>query len=183
MQKTLVRSISMVVLVAGSSLTACGDQAEPVEDVPAEVATEPAPSPAPVVVRRDACALLEADELAAVVGEVQAGTPSSSGGAAVCTWSSATGRTVVLQAFPGPDAYDRSRETFESFYESTATAVTGLGDAAFFIGGRTSSMPTATVVARAPSGGVVSVQVMSMSGEPEALRAPAVELARAALQP
>lgn len=182
MQTAIVGRVSIVVLVAGLAMTACGEQAEPVDDVAVEAATEPAPGPAPVVIQRDACALLETEELAAAVGEVQAGTPSSSGGAAVCTWTSASGQTVVLQAFPGADAYDRSRETFESFYESTATAVTGLGDAAFFIGGRTSSMPTATVVARAASG-VVSVQVMSMSGEPESLRAPAVELARAAIQP
>ena len=141
-----------------------------------------ASAPAPVVTTetRDACTVLALEEITAATGISTPGAPSTSGGASVCTWMSDTGKGTVLQVYSSASDYDSSRSAFESLYGGSAEDVSGVGDAAFYIGGETGPIPTATVSARKASS-AISVQVMGMGEEPTRLRQQAIDLARVAI--
>jgi hypothetical protein len=162
-------------------LAAWGDTADrPAVDDAASQADAPANRPTMAAAPRDACALASVDEVRTATGIDGSGASSTSGGAEVCTWSDATGRTAIVQLYPTVDRYESSRQAFQSLYGGTAENLTGIGEEAFYIGGATSSIPTATVSARR-GGSAVSVQVMGMNQQPAELREQALALTRTVL--
>lgn len=148
-----------------------------VEAAPAAAAPEPAPAPAP---SRDACKSVSLEKLKALTGVDGEGTPSKSGGADVCTWTSASAKSAILQIYPSTSFYDRSREAFEGLQKQKAEDLSGLGDRAFYVGGKVSVMETATVSAQ-KGNTVISVQVMEMQGAGAALKAEATALTKEVL--
>lgn len=164
-------------------LAACGtddprtEPGQPAADVPAAPASaEGAAAP------RDACELMSPGEVSAAAGIGEAtGQSSTSGGAQVCTWTDANGRSAILQVYPTAARYEESRQAFQSLYGGQAEDVSGIGDRAFYIGGRTGPVPTASVSA-VEGGTAISAQVMGMNEDAESLRSGALELAQRALQ-
>lgn len=129
----------------------------------------PAPS-------RDVCAMLSGDDVKSATGIEATGTPSTSGGADVCTWMAADGKAAVIQVYPTQERYDESRQAFESLYGTNAEDIAGIGERAFYVGGKTGVTETATVGAIKGSR-PVTVQVLDVGGDPAALRRDATNLA------
>lgn len=131
-----------------------------------ETSTTNAPPPrsaAPAA--RDVCGMMTMDELKTAAGLTEAtGQSSQSGGADVCTWTGTNGKIVIAQVFPFASSYDDARKTFEAQYGATAEEVTGVGEKAFFIDGKTGSIATGTLVAQKGST-PVSIQVMGGAGD------------------
>lgn len=166
-------------LVTSLSL-ACSSGGDAPQGEAASATTTAAPTTA-TAQAGDPCLLLSADAVGAIAGLTGAkGVASKSGGADVCTWSDASGTSAVVQIFPASRTYDEIRDVFQSFYESDVEAIADLGDQAFHVGGRTASMPTATVGARKGST-LVSTQLMALGGDDATLRGQALDLARAVL--
>jgi hypothetical protein len=177
----------LVAVLALPVLAACGggDAAEDAApDAPAAAAdgaaapqaaspAAPAPGDAP-----DPCALMSPGEVQAAAGvEAAEGNATTSGGASVCTWTDASGRSAVVQVHPTADWYDRSKDAFELQYGGTAEDALGIGDDAYRITGTTGPLPTATVGVRRGTTSA-TVQVMAMDGAPPTLESQALELAR-----
>ena len=136
--------------------------------------------PAAAVAERDVCGMLTMDELkTAACLDAATGQSSKSGGADVCTWT-ASGRSVIVQVFPGATAYDSARTAFESQYSATAEDVTAVGDKGYYIDGKTGSFPTGTLVAQKGST-PVSVQVMGGTGDAATRKAEATAIAHVVL--
>jgi hypothetical protein len=108
------------------------------------------------------------------------GQPSTSGGAAVRTWSDASGRAAVIQVHPTASRYRDSRIAFESMFPPPAENLPGLGDEAYFVSGTTGAVATATVGARRGDT-PVNVQVMGAGESAAALREQAIALTRTTL--
>jgi hypothetical protein len=165
-------------------LPACsrGDEGAEVNRATDATTTQPVPaagaaaSAGPLARIQDPCTLMSSEEVGAAAGmRSSTGQRSTSGGAQVCTWTDADGKSAVVQIYPSAERYDQSRTAFESLYGGAAEEVQGVAEQAFYIGGRTGGIPTATVSARkGPT--ALSVQVMEMNGEPETLRGQALEL-------
>lgn len=143
-----------------------------------ETSTTSAPPPRPAApAQRDICGLVTMDELKTAAGLTEAtGQSSKSGGADVCTWTGSNGKVVIVQVFPSASSYDDSRRSFESLYSATAEEVSGVGEKAFFIDGKTGSLATGTLVAQKGST-PVSVQVMGGTGDPATRKGEATAVA------
>src|SRR5688500_6457075 len=96
---------------------------------------------------RNVCHMLTVDELKTAAGlDGATGQSSKSGGADVCTWMGSSGKAVIVQVFQSASSYDQSRSSFEGLYGATAEDVTGIGEKAYFIDGKTGAMSTGTLV-------------------------------------
>lgn len=172
------RTLSALALPLLLLLPACasGDTAaDATVDSTAAADVAAAPS-TPSAALRDACTVLSAEEVSAAAGlGASTGQPSESGGAQVCTWMDANGKAAIVQLYATAARYEESRTAFESLYGGTAEALAGVADQAFYIGGRTGSIPTATVSVR-KGRTAASVQVMAMSGDATGLRSQVMEL-------
>ena len=142
-------------------------------------AEAPAAAAAPAGPTRDACTLVTREEVSAATGVDAEGESSSSGSATVCTWQDAQGRSAILQVYGNPNEYERSRATFEDFYDAAADDVSGVGERAFYIAGKQAVFSVGTLSA-AEGGTAITVQVMSPTSED--LREPASALARTVLE-
>jgi hypothetical protein len=168
-------------------LGACGGDAAPRTDDASAADTLTGDRPAgptataSPAARPDPCTLLTAQEVQAATGvAASAGQASTSGGALVCTWTDAAGKSALVQVHAGPHRFEESRQVFEQVYDAASEPVPGLGEQAFYIGGMTASFPTGTVSAL-QRGTAISTQVMGMGLDPATLRSQTVELARATL--
>jgi hypothetical protein len=156
--------------------TAAGDAAAP------PLAEAAAPPAAPAAGPQDPCTLIDPGNVSAATGlGPVTGQPSTSGGAAVCTWTDAEGKSAIAQVFPSADGYQQSRQAFESLYGATAEELEGIADQAYYIGGTTGPVPTATVGALKGQT-AASFQVMAMNADTTDLRSAALELAQRTLQ-
>ena len=187
---SFARSISfnrpaLVAAVALLLVSGCaGEQASPApadQAVTTTASTNEPPAAVPVApaASRDVCAMISADELKTATGIEGNAAPSKSGGADVCTWTSARGKSAIVQVYPTSSAYENSRSAFEGLYNAKSEDLTGIGDKAFFIAGKTGPFDTATISATKGTG-VVSVQVMGM-GDSAAFRNEATELTKVVL--
>ena len=130
----------------------------------AATATTASTTPAPAApAGRDVCAMLSADELKTAAGVVGEAKSSKSGGADVCTWMGSDGKSVIVQVYPYASSYESARSAFEGLYDTKATSLSGVGDKAFNMNGKTGPFQTATLVTQKGTT-PVSVQVMGMSG-------------------
>lgn len=182
----MLKSASFVRTLFAVSLVfitfACAQKEESVSTITDSSATTSAPAatPAPTpaaATSRDVCSMLTADELKAAAGIEGTGQKSTSGGADVCTWMGATGKGAVVQIYPYSSSYDNSREAFEGLYETKAQDVSGVGDKAFVMTGKTGPMETATVGAMKGST-PVSVQVMAAGAPSAQLKEEAIALTK-----
>lgn len=144
--------------------------------------SSPAPAPPAAPTKRDVCAMLSADELKSAAGMNGAdqGKPSTSGGADVCTWFSSDGKGLVVQVFPYSSSYESARSAFEGLYETKSSELSGVGEKAYFLSGKTGPMATATLVA-AKGQTPISVQVMGGSGNDESRKTEATNVANVLL--
>ena len=149
-----------------------------------ETATETAATPPPattVAKERNVCEMMTIDEIKTAAGiEEAVGQSSKSGGADVCTWSGSGGKMLVVQVFPYASSYDDSRKAFEGLYGGTAADVTGVGEKAFFLPGKTGPIATGTLVAQKGST-PISVQVMGGSGDDKTRQGEATAIAHVIL--
>lgn len=185
------RSLCLALAATPLLLAGCGgNDAEPAADADVTPDTlamaTPAPgaapsAAAPPAAQPDPCALLSPQEVQAATG-VEAGTgqPSTSGGARVCTWTDASGKSALVQIHAGPHRYEESRQVFQQVYGAPAEPVVDLGEQAFYIGGMTASFPTGTVSAL-QRGTAISAQVMGAGLDAATLRSQTTDLARATL--
>ena len=174
------RSILMLSVFIALAMGCAKEEAmTPAPSEPTAAATS-APAAAPAA-SRDVCAMLSAEELQSVAGiEGSTGSPSTSGGADVCSWVGSTGRSVIVQVFPSASSYESARDRVQGFYEATAEEVAGVGDKAFFIPGKTGFMDTATLVTQKGQT-PVSVQVMGMDVDMATMKNEASAVAQAVL--
>jgi hypothetical protein len=170
-----LRRIVSVSVVGTLALVGCAKPAEKAAEAPAPAAA-PVAAPTPPA-GRDVCAMLTADELKAF-GISDAGKPSKSGGADVCTWMTAGGAAIV-QVYPYASAYEGARKAFEGLYKTTAEELSGLGDKAFAIEGKTGPMQTTTITAQK---GTTPISVQIMGGADRAkLKTQTTDLTRTVL--
>jgi hypothetical protein len=157
-----------LVVCAAVLLTACKGETTTTTTTNAQTTqtTAAAPAtPAATPASRDVCAMLSAEELKSAANLTAAeGKASKSGGADVCSWFGDGGKALVVQVFPYASSYDDSREAFEGLYNTKASDLSGVGDKAFFMNGKTGPMATTTLVA-AKGTTPISVQVMGGSGD------------------
>ena len=144
-----------------------------------ETAAPATPPPAPAPASRNVCEIVSADEVKTATGIEGTGAPSKSGGADVCSWFGGAGAAIV-QVYGSSSAYESSRSAFEGLYGGKTAELSGVGEKAFFIDGKTGQMPTATMSAASGSN-VISVQVMSMGMDAAARKKAATELAKVVL--
>ena len=144
---------------------------------PSAEQTQATPAAPVVPSAPDPCAMISAAELQAATSIAAESHSSMSGGARVCTWTDANGKSAIVQLYPTASGYEESRRAFESFYKATAETVAGLGDEACYIAGKTASMPTATFCVLKGSSSA-SVQVMSITEDLTALKPQALALAQ-----
>lgn len=160
------------------ALVACKAE-EPASSPPAatKAAADAPAASAPAPTRIAACESLSADDVKGLLGSAVEGATSSSGGADVCTWTGPTGKTAIIQIYATARSFEQSREAFERMYAGQAEDISGIGDKAFYIHGKTASFPTATlsVVKGAQA---ASVQVMEPKGDPAKLKTEAVALTK-----
>ena len=123
--------------------------------------------------------MVTAEELKTATKIEGAGTPSTSGGAAVCTWYGGGG-AAILQVYGSASAYESSRTAFEGLYGGKTADLPGVGDKAFFIEGKTGPMSTATLSATKGSN-AISVQVMGTGSDAAARKQAATDLAKVVL--
>ena len=176
---------SVVLIATALFLSAgCSEQANDSESaVPAgtTATATSTPSPAPVAVAsRDACAVISAEELKTATGIDAEGKSSKSGGADVCTWMGADGKSAIVQLYSHQSDYEDSREAFEGLYDTKSEPLAGVGDNAFYISGTTGPFNTATISAMKGSQ-AVSVQIMGM-GDMAELKENATALSRLLLE-
>ncbi|MCU0610436.1 MAG: DUF3558 family protein [Candidatus Eisenbacteria bacterium] len=172
------RSLLSLVLLGPFFLMSCGGERPATDAQPAPQSSADRPAPAAVsAAPTNPCTLISPEEAQAATGIAAEGSSSTSGGAAVCSWIDATGKSAVVQIFPTASGYEVSRRAFESFYDATAEIVSGLGDEACYITGKTASVPTATFCVRKGSA-AASVQVMTMGQDAAALKDQALALTR-----
>ena len=149
-----------------------------------ETTTETAATPPPtttVAKERNVCEMMTIDEIKTAAGIDEAvGQSSKSGGADVCTWSGTGGKMLIVQVFPYASSYDDSRKAFEGLYGGTASEVTGVGEKAFFLPGKTGPIATGTLVAQKGST-PISVQVMGGSGDDKTRQGEATAIAHVIL--
>lgn len=143
----------------------------------APVPTTPLADAPPAQAKRDPCELISAADVKTATGIEAEGKPSRSGGASVCTWMGADGKSAIVQIFPTEAHYDKAKSAFEAQYKGTSDAVQGMGDKAFVITGNTGPLPTATYVAQKGST-PISVQVMALGGDTSTLKSQAETLAQ-----
>jgi len=176
--KTSLRTV-VVGLMAGAMITGCSKDektAPTPNEAPAASAT---PTPIPSA-RPAACSTVSADRLEKL-GYSSEGKSSTSGGADVCTWMGDGGSSLIVQIFPTASHHEHAREQFESFFGAKADSLSGPGDDAFYIPGKTGPLLTATVGAKKGQT-AISVQTLAMSGQAEALKATAVDVTRDILE-
>lgn len=178
----LRRAVSASTMLVAVAFAGCspddgsGASSPFIEQVSAE--TMSTPSAASASTMRDPCALVSVEEISETTGLTSfGGSPSTSGGAAVCTWVDVEARAAVIQIYRTASAYEESRAAFESMYGGPAESVAGVGDRGFYIAGRTGPLPTGTI-SLAKGATVASVQVISMSGDADTLRGQTLALAR-----
>lgn len=174
--------VRMIAFALPLMLVACAEAETETDTVSdsAAAAAAPAPAAAPAApASRDVCAMISAEELKATTTIEGSGTPSTSGGADVCTWYGSNGVNAIVQLFPSVSSYDDSREAFEDLYEKKAEDIGGLGDAAFFLAGKTGPMETATVSVR-QGARAISTQILG-TNSPADQRKQAIDLAKLVL--
>ena len=171
-------AIAVIVLFAACTKTETTTTTE--TTAPSSETTTSAPPPvAAAPASRNVCEIVSAEELKTATGIEGAGAPSKSGGADVCSWFGGGG-AAVLQVYGSASAYESSRSAFEGLYGGKTAELSGVGDKAFFIDGKTGQMPTSTMSA-AKGSNVISVQVMSMGMDAAARKKAATELAKVVL--
>lgn len=159
-------------------LAACtGDKPAPQSSAPSRPAAAPQAPRETSHAPRNPCDMIDAGELQTATGIVATGQSSKSGNASVCTWSDPGGAIAIVQIYPTVSSYETSRIAFESLYGGSAENTEGLGDAAFYIGGMTASLPTATVSVRKGEL-AASIQVMGMGQDQGTLKDRALALTR-----
>ncbi|MBN1425719.1 DUF3558 family protein [Candidatus Fermentibacteria bacterium] len=181
------RSIPMLcaTVICLAVLAACsGDKPDPQSQAAPRPAAESAPRaaapaapPETLQTPRTPCEMINAQELLAATGITAPGESSRSGNASVCTWSDPTGAIAIVQLYPTAVSYESSRTAFESLYGGKSENVDGLGDAAFYIGGMTASLPTATISVRKGEL-AASIQVLGAGQDPGTLKDRALALTR-----
>ena len=163
-------AVLLVILLAG-----CGGSESSSGTATAPPATTSAAGP------RDVCGMLTMDELKTAAGLQEAtGQSSKSGGADVCTWMGAGGKAVVVQVFGSASDYDSGRSSFEGLYNTKAEEVSGIGEKAYYLFGKTGPMNTGTLVA-AKGSTPISVQVMGSTGDAATMKGEATAIAHVIL--
>ena len=166
------------------ALAACKSETTTTTNTPAssEPTTTAASTPPPAApASRDVCAMLSADELKTAAGiEGAEGKKSTSGGADVCSWFGSDGKALVVQVYPYASSYNGARDAFEGLYNTKGQDLSGVGDKAFFMNGKTGPIATTTLVAQKGQT-PVSVQVMGGSGNDEGRKEEAMNVAQALL--
>lgn len=166
--------VAMVVLAACQSETTT-TTSTPTPSATATTASTPAATA--TAASRDVCGMLSAEELKSAANlENAEGKASTSGGADVCSWFGAGGKALVVQVFPYSSSYDNSRDAFEGLYDTKAQDLSGVGEKAFFMNGKTGPMATTTLVAQKGQT-PISVQVMGTSGDDNSRKQEATNVA------
>ena len=169
-------AVSLVALAACQSETTTTTNT-PTPDATTTVASTTTTPPPAAPTSRDVCAMLSADELKTAANlNAAEGKKSTSGGADVCSWFSSDGKALVVQVFPYASSYNNSREAFEGLYNTKAQDLSGIGDKAYFMNGKTGPMATTTLVAQKGST-PISVQVMGGSGNDNGRKQEATDVA------
>lgn len=179
-RRPVLVALSMLILVG-----ACAEEENaPItaaESTTAEEVVEATPTPTPTPApSRAACEVIAQEKVNALAGVDGQGSPSRSGGADVCTWTSPTAKSVIVQIYPSTAHYERSRTAFEELQKNKSEELADLGDQAFYVGGKVSVMEAATISAQ-EGNATISVQVMEMNGSASALKAEAIALTREVL--
>ena len=167
---------------------ACGPSESTVESSdastpePATAAPTSTPS-AEATPLENPCEIVTAAELADAAGVASGATATQgvSGGANTCTWQGGTGPAVIVQIYSDSWSYDQARSTFEGFYNGKSAPISGLGDDAFYIAGRTGPFMTATVTTR-NARRTVSAQVFDPMNPESELRSAAEKVARLTIE-
>lgn len=163
--------------LAALLLGACGKGSDAAATPDSARAAQAAAASAAPVPPRNVCGLITAQELQAAASLQGQGQPSRSGSADVCTWMAGDAAAIV-QVHGSAVEFDTARTAFQELYGVQAQDVAGIGDRAFYIEGRTSSIPTGTLtLQRGPT--PMTVQIL---GGPDSSRRQRVEaLAKLAL--
>jgi hypothetical protein len=168
-----------VVLAVGCAREQATDAGNADATSTAASTTTPAAPPPAAAAKRDVCTMLSAEEVKTATGIEGKATPSTSGGADVCTWMSNAGKSAIVQLYPYASSYENSREAFEGLYKTKSEELSGLGDKAFFVGGKTGPFESATISAMKGSN-AISVQVLGM-GDAATLKNEATALTQVVL--
>lgn len=178
---TAVQFASLSLVLA--ALVACKKDEKAAAGPSSEASPEPSAATPPTTPTLAApgtnvCQLISAETVKNATGISGEGTSSKSGDADVCTWMGADSSSAVVQIYRSSASYEASRRAFEGLYKTKAEELPGVGNKAFYLGGNTASIPTATISVD-KGGRVASVQVMAVGGDADKLKANAVALTKA----